>query len=374
MNRPVSIYIHVPFCASKCAYCDFASYPGRNADWKAYFDALIAEINSWREELERCEIQTVFFGGGTPTLVNAEYILRSLDALRRCARFAENAEITLEGNPGTLDREKLRQYRSAGVNRLSLGAQALDDRLLQSIGRIHTAADVASAVQMAQDSGFNNLNLDLIYALPGQTIDDWHRTLEAAIALQPAHLSAYSLIVEPETPMFDRVARGECAVPDEDTCINMQRAANQILAANGYARYEISNYARPNAECRHNLAYWRRQEYLGFGCAAHSMFGGRRFENPRGLDAYLSGKRCLNEERLTREDEIEETLMLGTRLCEGVDLEKWAQTFGFRLEERYLQTLGRFERAGLARIANGRLQLTERGMEVQDAIVVALLE
>ena len=374
MNRPISIYIHVPFCASKCAYCDFASYPGRNADWKAYFDALIAEINSWREELERCEIQTVFFGGGTPTLVNAEYILRSLDALRRCARFAENVEITLEGNPGTLDREKLRQYRSAGVNRLSLGAQALDDRLLKSIGRIHTAADVASAVQMAQDSGFDNLNLDLIYALPGHTIDDWRRTLEAAIALQPAHLSAYSLIVEPETPMFDRVARGECAVPDEDTCINMQRATNQILAANGYARYEISNYARPNAECRHNLAYWRRQEYLGFGCAAHSMFGGCRFENPRVLDAYLSGKRCLNEERLTREDEIEETLMLGTRLCEGVDLEKWAQTFGFRLEERYLQTLGRFERAGLARIANGRLQLTERGMEVQDAIVVALLE
>lgn len=374
MNRPVSIYIHVPFCASKCAYCDFASYPGRNADWKTYFDALIAEINSWREELERCEIQTVFFGGGTPTLVNAEYILRSLDALRRCARFAENAEITLEGNPGTLDREKLRQYRSAGVNRLSLGAQALDDRLLKSIGRIHTAADVAFAVQMAQDSGFNNLNLDLIYALPGQTIDDWHCTLEAAIALQPAHLSAYSLIVEPETPMFDRVARGECTVPDEDACINMQRTANRILAANGYARYEISNYARPNAECRHNLAYWRRQEYLGFGCAAHSMFSGRRFENPRGLDAYLSGARRLNEERLTREDEIEETLMLGTRLCEGVDLEKWAQTFGFRLEERYLQTLGRFERAGLARIANGRLQLTERGMEVQDAIVVALLE
>ncbi|MDY3027537.1 MAG: radical SAM family heme chaperone HemW [Candidatus Faecivicinus sp.] len=374
MNRPVSIYIHVPFCASKCVYCDFASYPDRNADWKAYFDALIAEIYSWREELERCEIQTVFFGGGTPTLVNAEYILRSLDALRLCTRFAENAEITLEGNPGTLNRGKLRQYCSAGVNRLSLGAQALDDRLLKSIGRIHTAADAVSAVKMAQDSGFVNLNLDLIYALPGQTIDDWYHTLEMAIALRPAHLSAYSLIVEPGTPMFDRVARGECAVPDEDTCINMQRTANRILAANGYARYEISNYARPNAECRHNLAYWRRQEYLGFGCAAHSMFGDRRFENPRGLDAYLSGARRLNEERLTREGEIEETLMLGTRLCEGVDLEKWAQTFGFRLEERYLQTLERFERAGLARIANGRLQLTERGMEVQDAIVVALLE
>ena len=374
MNRSVSIYIHVPFCASKCAYCDFASYPGRSAEWKTYFNALISEIYSWHEELERCEIQTVFFGGGTPTLVNAEYILRALDALRRCARFAENAEITLEGNPGTLDCEKLRQYRRAGVNRLSLGAQALDDRLLMSIGRIHTAADVASAVQMAQDSGFNNLNLDLIYALPSQTIGDWRRTLEAAIVLQPAHLSTYSLIVEPETPMFDRVARGECAVPDEDACIAMQRIANQILTESGYARYEISNYARPNAECRHNLAYWRRKEYLGFGCAAHSMFGGRRFENPRGLDAYLSGARRLNEERLTREDEIEETLMLGTRLREGIDLEKWAQTFGFRLEERYLQTLGRFERAELARIANGRLQLTEHGMEVQDAIVVALLE
>lgn len=374
MSRAISIYIHVPFCASKCAYCDFASYPGRNADWEAYFNALNSEIYSYREQLKGCEIQTVFFGGGTPTLVNAEYILGAMDALHACAHFAGNVEFTLEGNPGTLNREKLKQYRAAGVNRLSIGAQALDDRLLKSIGRIHTAADVASAVRMAQDMGFENLNLDLIYALPGQTIEDWQRTLEAAIRLQPAHLSAYSLIVEPETPMFDRVMRGECAVPEEDGCINMQRLANRILEKNGYARYEISNYARSGFECRHNLAYWRRSEYLGFGCAAHSMFGGARFENPRGLDEYLSGMRRRNEERLTREDEIEETLMLGTRLCEGVDLDAWNQRFGFRLDARYSQMIKRFEQAGMARIRNGRLQLTERGMEVQDAIVVSLLQ
>lgn len=372
MNAPISIYIHVPFCAAKCAYCDFASFPNRLRDADAYFDALNAEIESWSDTLKNCEIQTVFFGGGTPTIVNPECIVRTLSTLFAHSNVNNNAEITIEGNPGTLNAEKLRAYRRAGINRLSLGAQSMNDETLRFIGRIHTAKQVAEAVSMARDIGFANLNLDLIYALPGQTLDDWRRTLEAAITLKPEHISAYSLIVEEGTEMFRRVACGECAVPNEDDCINMQRAATQTLAQAGYARYEISNYAKAGFECKHNIAYWRRYEYLGFGCAAHSMFGGRRFANPSDLSAYLAGERRVQEENLTLQDAIEETLMLGTRMCEGVSLEKWAREFGFRLERK--PAVQKLEAAGIVRVSNDRLSLTERGMEVQDAVVIALLE
>ncbi len=372
MSRPVAVYIHVPFCKAKCAYCDFASFVNRLCDAQRYFDVLCDEIRSWKDALNSCEIQTVFFGGGTPTLVDAEYIVRTMETLRECALFSDTAEITLEGNPGTLSIQKLKTYREIGVNRLSMGAQSMNDNLLRSIGRIHTAQEVAEAVQMARDCGFKNINLDLIYALPNQTLEDWKHTLNAACALNVEHISAYSLIVEEGTAMYDRIARGECNAASEDMCIEMQRTATQILAQNGYARYEISNYAKSGFECRHNQAYWRRGEYLGFGCAAHSMFGGKRFENPRDLNAYLSGVRHIREETLTVRDALEETLMLGLRLCTGISLSEWKRNFGFALEEK--ETVRMLIRSGLMEADSNGLRLTERGMEVQDAIVIALLE
>ncbi|MBQ9038527.1 MAG: radical SAM family heme chaperone HemW [Clostridia bacterium] len=378
-HSSLSIYIHVPFCAKKCAYCDFASFSGREADWGRYFEEIMAEIRLWSEMTdfgllsEKYRIKTLFIGGGTPTLVDAGYIEKTIDACRRIAPFEPGAEITAEGNPGTLTPGKLAAYRRAGVNRLSLGAQSFDEGLLRSLGRIHTAGQIGEAVTMAREAGFDNINLDLMYALPGQGMDQWTDALDAAIALGVEHLSAYSLIVEPGTPMAARVASGAATVPDDDAVNAMQRQAIARLDAAGYRRYEISNYARPGRECRHNLVYWNRGDYLGLGCAAHSLLGGRRFHNPESLDDYLAGVRRQDEVRLTLQDEMEETLMLSTRTVRGLDLAAWENAYGAPFERGREAAMGRLEKGGLIEIGGGHLRLTTRGMEVQDAVVLELL-
>ena len=372
-HSPLSLYIHVPFCAAKCAYCDFASYPGREADWARYFDALWAEMAGWQGRLDGREVVTAFIGGGTPTLVPAEYIAQTLDHARRLAPFAGDAEITIEGNPGTLTPRKLAVCRAAGVNRLSLGAQSFDDGLLRSLGRIHTAAQIGEAVEMARAAGFDNINLDLMYALPGQTAQQWRETLDAAVALDVEHISAYSLIVEDGTPMAARVASGAAALPDDDAVNAMQREAVARLARAGYARYEISNYARRGRQCRHNLVYWNRGDYLGLGCAAHSLLDGVRFNNPASLDAWLSGGRRENVQRLTPEDAAEETVMLSTRTARGLDLAAWEADFGRPFAAGREAALVRLEKGGFIEIQGGFLRLTLRGMEVQDAVVLELL-
>ena len=377
--KPLSLYIHVPFCARKCAYCDFASYPGRETDWRRYFDEIATEIRLWSGETdfgllpERYRVISMFIGGGTPTLVDAGYIQRVIDACRAIVPFEPDAEITIEGNPGTLTPEKLAAFRRAGVNRLSLGAQSFDDGLLRSLGRIHTAAQIGQAVTMARDAGFDSINLDLMYALPGQGMNQWKDTLDAATALGVEHISAYSLIVEPGTPMAARVASGTAIVPEDDAVNAMQRAAIDRLSAAGYRRYEISNYARPGFECRHNLVYWNRGDYLGLGCAAHSLMGGRRFHNPDSLDEYLSGGRRLDEVVLTPQDEMEETLMLSTRTVRGLDLTAWARAFGTPFARGRERALDRLENGGLIETGDGFLRLTMQGMEVQDAVVLELM-
>ncbi len=378
-HSSLSLYVHVPFCVRKCAYCDFASFPGREADWGRYFDEIMAEIRLWSEMTdfgllsEKYRIKTLFIGGGTPTLVDAGYIEKTIDACRGIAPFEPDAEITVEGNPGTLTPGKLAAYRRAGVNRLSLGAQSFDEGLLRSLGRIHTAGQIGEAVTMAREAGFDNINLDLMYALPGQGMDQWADALDAAIVLGVEHLSAYSLIVEPGTPMAARVASGAATVPDDDAVNAMQRQAIARLDAAGYRRYEISNYARPGRECRHNLVYWNRGDYLGLGCAAHSLLGGRRFHNPESLDDYLAGVRRQDEVRLTLQDEMEETLMLSTRTVRGLDLAAWENAYGAPFERGREAAIGRLEKGGLIEIGGGHLRLTTRGMEVQDAVVLELL-
>lgn len=378
-HSSLSIYIHVPFCVRKCAYCDFASFPGREADWGRYFDEILTEIRLWSAGTdfgllrEKYRVNTLFIGGGTPTLVDAGYIGELIDACRKIAPFDDDAEITVEGNPGTLTPGRLAAYRRAGVNRLSLGAQSFDEGLLRSLGRIHTAGQIAEAVNMAREAGFDNVNLDLMYALPGQRMDQWTDTLDAAVALGVEHLSAYSLIVEPGTPMAERVASGAATLPDDDAVNAMQRQAIVRLGAAGYRRYEISNYARPGRECRHNMVYWNRGDYLGLGCAAHSLLKGRRFHNPESLDDYLAGVRRQDEVRLTLQDEMEETLMLSTRTVRGLDLAAWESAFGTAFERGRETAIGRLEKGGLVEIAGGRLRLTTRGMEVQDAVVLELL-
>lgn len=372
--RELALYVHIPFCRSKCVYCDFASYPGREAVWEPYLTALLDELRAWKERLCEYEAATIFIGGGTPSLLPAEMIERILDGVGSCVKVHPGAEITMEANPGTLSREKLIRCRKAGVNRLSFGAQSMNDALLRRLGRIHTAQDVRMAVEEARAAGFGNLSLDLMYALPGQTMEDWRQTLEQAVALAPEHLSAYSLIVEEGTPLHDRVSRGETEVPDDDMAVEMQRMAIDLLSSAGYGRYEISNFALADYACRHNLVYWRRGEYLGVGCAAHSLMNGERFENPRSLDEYLSGKRRQNVVRLTREDRMEETLMLSTRTCRGMDLEAYRREFGVDFCASRARKLKQLERMGLVRVEQGFLRLTRTGMEVQNAVVVELLD
>ena len=371
--KPLSLYLHVPFCASKCAYCDFASFPNREGDWRRYFEALWGEIEAWRPGLEGYQAATVFIGGGTPTLVEPGYIEETLVRCRDALPFAADAEITMEGNPGTLTPGKLEAYRRAGVNRLSLGAQSFDDGLLRSLGRIHTARQIGEAVAMAREAGFDDLNLDLMYALPGQDMARWMDALDAAAALGVEHLSAYSLIVEEGTPMARRVAAGEAALPDDDAVNAMQREAVSRLAGAGYRRYEISNYARPGFECRHNLVYWERGEYLGLGCAAHSLFGGCRFQNPETLEGYLAGGRREDEQRLTRADAMEETIMLSTRTVRGLDLRAWEDAFGAPFSRGREAALDRLAAGGLIEMTGGFLRLTLRGMELQNAVVLELI-
>ena len=374
MKKPISLYIHVPFCAAKCAYCDFASFPGREADWRRYFEVLWGEIALWKPALTGYEAVTLFIGGGTPTLVPPEFLTETLERVREAVPFVRDAEITVEGNPGTLSPEKLARCRYAGVNRLSLGAQSFDNRLLKSLGRIHTAGQIAGAVAMARDAGFGNVSLDLIYALPGQDMSDWRRTLDMALALGVEHLSAYSLIVEEGTPMAMRVASGEAILPDDDEVNAMQQAAVRALASEGYQRYEISNYARPGFRCRHNLVYWQRGEYLGLGCAAHSLFGNRRFHNPDELDEYLIGRRMLEDRELTPTDAMEETLMLSTRTVRGLDLAGWQREFARPFEQGREAILAKLARSGFVEITDGFLRLTERGMELHNSVVLELLE
>ena len=378
--KPLALYVHVPFCLRKCAYCDFASFPNREKDWSLYLQTLVGEMTKWRQKTdfgtlsERFFVKSLFIGGGTPTLIPSDYIEEITAQCRRLAPFDGNAEITIEGNPGTLTPEKLRDYRRAGINRLSLGAQSFDDGLLRSLGRVHTSAQIVEAVAMAREAGFSNINLDLMYGLPGQTMDQWRDTLERAVALDVPHLSAYSLIVEEGTPMAGRVARGESVLPEDETVNAMQRLAGEILSKANFGRYEISNYAKPKSECRHNLTYWRRGDYLGLGCAAHSMLDDCRFSNPASLDEYLAGGRMQDFERLTRADIIEETVMLATRTTKGLDLAAWDEQFGRPFAPEGSEALKRLEAAGLIEVDNGWLRLTDRGLEVQNAVVLELLE
>ena len=372
--KPLAIYIHVPFCARKCAYCDFASFAGREDAWEDYFAALHAEMDAWADCLRAYEARSVFFGGGTPSLVPAEYISGALNHLRRLLPFAPDCEITLEANPGTLTADKLEAYRRAGVNRLSIGVQSFDADLLRNLGRIHTPGQAVDAVRMAADAGFENLSIDLMYALPGQSMAQWSETLARAVSLPIRHISAYSLIVEPGTEMERRVECGEAHIPDDDLVNGMQRMAVQRLAEHGLARYEISNFAVPGYESRHNLTYWQGGDYLGLGSAAHSLVENERFSNPPELARYLAGKRMCERTARSLRDHREEVLMLSTRTLRGLDLARWRAEFGENFEETHARQLRKLENYGLIEIEDGFLRLTPVGLELQDSVVLELMD
>jgi oxygen-independent coproporphyrinogen-3 oxidase len=379
----VSLYVHIPFCQAKCSYCDFNSYAGLESLMPSYVGALLSEMALWREPTQRMNVATVFLGGGTPSLLPPAEVERIMTGLRQRFRLADDAEVSFEANPGTVDRAYLQGLRSLGVNRLSLGLQSFHDDELAMLGRIHTAAQAREAYQTARRAGFDNVNLDLIYGLPRQTMAAWQYSVREAVALRPDHLSLYALTLEEGTPLADDVAGSRLPPPDADLAADLYVWAEEALAAAGYRHYEISNWALPDRRCRHNLACWLSEPYLGFGAGAHSSFGGFRFANvkdPRryvalaeesaragarlaeGLPALLAGLRHVAfAEQIMTARAMAETVVLGLRLIEGLPLVEFRSRFGQELMSVYGAQVQELEALGLLERADGALRLTAGG-------------
>ncbi len=369
---PIGLYVHVPFCVSKCAYCDFASYAGRQADIPRYVDAVIQEITRRGAETGHPKADTIFFGGGTPSLLDEFQLTRILDALSEAFPIEEGAEITCECNPGTITAPLAHALRKAGVNRLSMGVQARQSHLLRLIGRIHNWEKVIASVEMACRAGFENLNLDLMLGLPSQTVSDVRETLQAALTLSPTHLACYSLIVEEGTPICRDITAGKLALPDEEMDRHMYELARQTLTEHGFHQYEISNFARQGYACRHNIGCWTRVPYLGFGCAAHSFFEECRIMNPSTLDAYLAGEEPKTEQ-ISREAARFESMMLGLRMTCGVNNEDFTRMHGMSIRAAFGEKLVQPIKAGLLEWHNGALRLTRRGMDLENTVLVDLM-
>ncbi len=372
LHPPIGLYVHVPFCASKCDYCDFASYAGREADIPRYVDAVIREITRRGAETGHPQADTIFLGGGTPSLLDEFQVTRILNALFEAFPMEEGAEITCECNPETLATPFARVARNAGVNRLSMGAQARQARLLRLIGRIHDWEQVIASVEIARQAGFDNINLDLMFGLPSQTVADVRETLAAALALFPTHLSCYGLIVEEGTPICRDVTGRKLALPDEEIERDMYELARQTLAEHGFHQYEISNFAREGYACRHNVGCWTRVPYLGFGSAAHSFFDECRTMNPSKLDAYLAGEEPQTEQ-ISKAEARFESMMLGLRMTRGVKNDDFTRMHGMSIREAFAEKLDKPIGGGLLQWHEGALRLTRLGMDLQNSVLVDLL-
>ena len=377
MKKTMELYLHIPFCARKCAYCDFLSFSCGTETQKRYVDQLIEEINNAGAGFRDTTVTSVFVGGGTPSILKSEEMVRIFDALRSSFNIEETAEISMEANPGTVTKEKLLDYRKAGINRLSFGLQSADNTELNHLGRIHTYEQFLESYHLARECGFKNINVDLMSALPGQTMESWLDTLKKVAALEPEHISAYSLIIEEGTPFYEMYGdeKGEELLPDEDSEREMYHQTKKVLKELGYERYEISNYAKPGKECQHNIGYWTGVPYLGLGLGASSYIDGCRFNNTDDLEEYLNGgagKRC-DEIVLDAEDMQEEFFFVGLRMVRGVSLKQFETQFGKTAEEVYPGLLERLIRDGGAETDGEMFRLTEYGMDVRNLIMAEFL-
>ncbi|PKM40696.1 MAG: coproporphyrinogen III oxidase [Firmicutes bacterium HGW-Firmicutes-9] len=368
------IYLHIPFCVRKCAYCDFVSFAEGSVP-QSYVDALLTELELVaRGGSYPAAFDTVFFGGGTPSLLSGEQMQQIMRGLKERFDIRESAEISMESNPGTTTPEKLAAYRAAGINRLSIGLQSTHDVLLKSVGRIHTFEQFLSTLQSARKACFTNINVDLMHGLPNQTVDQYLDSIKTVCDLGVQHISAYSLILEEHTPLFDCVERGEVKPPDEDLVADMQDAGIDLLEQRGYHRYEISNFAQDGYVCRHNLNYWHNGEYLGFGIAAHGVVRDRkwtRYANASTLDEYMRllsrGKRPLAETiRLAPRDEMFECVMLGFRLIRGIDRATFLARFGLDIVEAYAYAFEQLRKRGWLIEAEDRVALNRGGLDFQN--------
>lgn len=373
----MELYIHTPFCVRKCAYCDFLSFAGKEACMVRYGEALIRDVRNRGGILPQSgdvSLSSVYIGGGTPSLMPEGFYVKLFGEIWKNNSLTPDAEITIECNPGTVTPARLSEYRRAGINRISFGMQSADDGELKLLGRIHTWKDCVETVRMSREAGFDNVSIDLMMNLPGQTKEQFSETIAKALELKPEHISAYSLIIEEGTPFYGRYADHPELLPDEDAAAETYENAVRLLAEAGYGQYEISNFAKPGRECRHNIGYWRRAEYLGIGIGAASLIGDRRYRVMPDLENYLVELSYEPTETLTKRDIRNETVMLGLRMNDGVSISELSEAFGSEYAAGIARKMDAFATQGLARKDGDRYGLTVHGMLVSNAVIAELLE
>lgn len=374
MKKDLGLYIHIPFCVKKCAYCDFLSWKGSDEEREAYVQALEKEISSYSEFAKDYRVSTVFFGGGTPSVLEGEQTERILKKIRDTFRVEKDAEITLEMNPGTAQKEKLLLYRELGINRLSIGLQSVKNENLKLLGRIHTYGDFLDSYRMAREAGFDNISADLISSLPGQTLEEWKEELEILQETPLEHISVYQLIIEKGTEFYEKYGEHEELLPDEETSREIYLWTGKYLKEHGFEQYEISNYARPSRKSRHNLRYWERKDYLGLGLGAASMVHNIRMSNTRDWEKYIEGSQ--NPKRLREEVEfleeprqMEEFMFLGLRKTEGVSRKEFRRIFGRDLDMVYEKALEKHLENGMLEASKDRIRLSQAGILVSNQVL-----
>lgn len=386
--KELELYVHIPFCIQKCAYCDFLSGPASEKEEIEYTEALLGEVDSYKETYKDRIVTSIFIGGGTPSVLPAEQMRRIIDRIKRVFHVDEKAEITMEMNPGTVSEEKFAAWKKMGISRLSIGLQSADDKELKILGRIHTYEEFLDCYRMARKTGFTNINVDLISAVPGQTIGSFEKTLHQIAVLAPEHISAYSLIIEEGTPFYDRYGQEEknqkveWKLPDEEEDRRIYRMTGEVLAQYGYDRYEISNYARSGYECRHNLGYWRRKDYLGIGTGAASLIDNVRFSHIADRKEYV---KILSERRdpaliieetelLDVKAQMEEFMFLGLRTMKGISKKEFADCFERNYSDIYGEVSRKLSREGLLCEEEDSVYLTDRGIDLSNQVFVEFLD
>lgn len=384
--KELELYVHIPFCKKKCSYCDFLSAPAAEEVQQAYMRQLSEEISAVSQDYKDVLVTSVFIGGGTPSVLEASLIQRLMMQLHEHFRLSDDAEVTIECNPGTLDAGRLRAYQSSGISRLSIGMQSADDRELRLLGRIHTHQQSVENYMLAREIGFKNINIDIISALPGQKASDYEHTLQEILKLRPEHISAYSLIIEENTPFFDQLAgaqqlrekgRDQSLLPSEEEERAMYSLTNELLKEEGYERYEISNYALDGYACRHNIGYWTRKNYLGIGLGAASLIENVRFCNGSDLYAYLDEDFAsdwhMQQERLDLNAQMEEYMFLGLRMMCGVSLNDFYKQFSRTLEDVYGDVIDQQLKQHLIKRTADGYCLTDFGIDISNYVMSGYL-
>ncbi len=372
MTKKIGVYIHIPFCKQKCIYCDFVSFAGIENMQEKYFKALRKEIENWKEKNNDTEIETIYIGGGTPSYVESKEIVKTLKLLN-CD--IKNISTTIEVNPGTVTKEKLEDYINAGIDRLSIGLQSTKDELLKEIGRIHKYEDFLKTYNLARKVGFKNINVDLMIGLPNQRVEDIKNSLQEVVKLKPEHISVYSLIIEEHTPIERLINEGKLILPDEELERNMYWYVKDFLELNGYKHYEISNFARPGFESKHNLDCWNQKEYIGFGLAAHSYIDGVRFCNTTNLHEYINlsneiefEKRYIIQETQNKEDMMKEYMMLGLRKIDGILISKFEEKFDENPIMIFKNELNKLVNEGLIVIDGDVIKISNKGLDLANLV------